>query len=619
MTVTNRKRPYHAEEVSTINEPGVQTECDGCLTDLTHSIRIKCVDPVCIVGDGVDLCPNCFCSGKEFGRHKRGHPYRVEELHSYPIFTEDWGADEELLLIEGIAQQGLGNWQAIAEHVGTRTKEEVEEHYNSVYIDSPNWPRPHVDLSFDIDPTEFQERKRRRISNMTVAPPLQKVAPTSAPGVHEVATFLPGRLEFEHEIDNEAEDLIRNLEFGLCMEWGGDSIPEDEDDHDYKTRMRWKEEQREKDHDQDMVFATPIGLVNGTIHSNGNGVAVNGLNGTANGFVKKDKEVKEKDTPAPDDNGDGIEEESEENMPPIPFETQVSLEFKLTLIEMYMQRIAKRREAKALMFDRGFWNIRRYLQAAEKKRPKEEKDIVHRLRPFARLQTAEDYEVFCTDILYEAMLRKRIAELQQYRKLGLTTAADIKKWEDDLYKRTQAKANMSRDHSSSERLQQLRAASARQTLGGPDASRRNSGVDLDRNKSVDQASATGPSGRRPPAPLNLANSPSLHLLTPAEQTLCSTLRILPKPYLVIKETLVREYARRGGKLRRREARDLVKIDVNKTSRVWDFLVQAGYLRIGVDQSQQQQLPQPLSQSQPQQQPTPQQPSAPSISGGTSSG
>jgi transcriptional adapter 2-alpha len=54
---------------------------------------------------------------------------------------------------------------------------------------------------------------------------------------------------------------------------------------------------------------------------------------------------------------------------------------------------------------------------------------------------------------------------------------------------------------------------------------------------------------------------------------------MPKAYLVIKETLVREYARRGGKLRRREARDLVKIDVNKTSIVWDFLVQAGFLKI----------------------------------------
>ncbi|KAG1888998.1 uncharacterized protein F5891DRAFT_962068, partial [Suillus fuscotomentosus] len=49
--------------------------------------------------------------------------------------------------------------------------------------------------------------------------------------------------------------------------------------------------------------------------------------------------------------------------------------------------------------------------------------------------------------------------------------------------------------------------------------------------------------------------------------LCSQLRILPKPYLVIKETFVREYACRGGKLRRREARDPVKIDVNKASRV----------------------------------------------------
>jgi transcriptional adapter 2-alpha len=96
--------------------------------------------------------------------------------------------------------------------------------------------------------------------------------------------------------------------------------------------------------------------------------------------------------------------------------------------------------------------------------------------------------------------------------------------------------------------------------------------------------------------------------------------------LVIKETLVREYARRGGKLRRREARDLVKIDVNKTSRVWDFLVQAGYLRIGVDQSQQQQQqPSQLQQqsqlqpqTQPSQQPTPQQLPAPSLPGGTSS-
>ena len=48
----------------------------------------------------------------------------------------------ELLLIEGISLKGLGNWKAIAEHVGTRTQEEVEEHYNVVYINSRDWPLP---------------------------------------------------------------------------------------------------------------------------------------------------------------------------------------------------------------------------------------------------------------------------------------------------------------------------------------------------------------------------------------------------------------------------------------------------------------------------------------------
>lgn len=39
------------------------------------------------------------------------------------------------------------------------------------------------------------------------------------------------------------------------------------------------------------------------------------------------------------------------------------------------------------------------MQAAEKKRPREEREFVHRLRPFARLQTAEDYEAFAADML----------------------------------------------------------------------------------------------------------------------------------------------------------------------------------------------------------------------------
>ena len=92
------------------------------------------------------------------------------------------------------------------------------------------------------------------------------------------------------------------------------------------------------------------------------------------------------------------------------------------------------------------------MQASDKKRSREDRDIVHRLRPFAKLQTAADYEVFAADVLCkcdmissllyvptvfsdEALLRQRIQELQQYRRLGLVTAADIDKYKLDLQKR----------------------------------------------------------------------------------------------------------------------------------------------------------------------------------------
>ncbi|KAJ7273458.1 hypothetical protein B0H12DRAFT_1089482 [Mycena haematopus] len=578
MTVTHRKPPLQPDEITSASEPGVQFECDSCACDLTHTIRIKCADPACQSEDGVDICPPCFCAGKEFGNHLRSHPYRVIEFNSYPIFSADWGADEELLLLKGIASHGLGNWKKIAEHVGTQTKDEVEKHYNAVYVDSPDWPLPPMDLKFDIAPEQFQEAKRRRITEMNampIAPP--KAAPTSAPGIHEIATFLPGRLEFEHELDNEAEDLVKDLEFGVCLEFGGDQIPEDENDPDVKARIRWEEDKKNgivpgstvviPERKMSHKGKGPIPVVNGTSNAPANGVRLNGDVAAHSKPSSQSEDVVMGNT-----NGTGTVDEEEEVTQLPPIETQHSLTFKLTLLEMYFQRVEKRLESKALMFDRGLLEYKK-IQAAEKKRPKEEKDIIHRLRPFARLQTAEDYESFSADILYEAMLRKKIQDLQQYRRLGLSTAADIDKYINDVAKRTQVKINP-REYSLSEKKGRQSLDRSSQAPEGRKSH--------DREMTPKLADITAPTNARKRAPLNLANSPSLHLLTPVEQTLCSQLRILPKPYLVVKETLVREYARRGGKLRRREARDLVKIDVNKTSRVWDFLAQAGFLQINAE-------------------------------------
>lgn len=70
------------------------------------------------------------------------------------------------------------------------------------------------------------------------------------------------------------------------------------------------------------------------------------------------------------------------------------------------------------------------------------------------------------------------------------------------------------------------------------------------------------------------------LLAPSECQLCKTLKIYPKAYLAIKETILREYAVKG-RLRMCQARKLLKIDVNKTSRIYSFFVEMGWIKIPI--------------------------------------
>jgi transcriptional adapter 2-alpha len=37
---------------------------------------------------------------------------------------------------------GMGNWEQISEHIGTKTRVEVADHYESVYVNSDSWPLP---------------------------------------------------------------------------------------------------------------------------------------------------------------------------------------------------------------------------------------------------------------------------------------------------------------------------------------------------------------------------------------------------------------------------------------------------------------------------------------------
>lgn len=222
-----------------------------------------------------------------------------------------------------------------------------------------------MDVSFDIPPSEFQARKKRRIESLTSAVAatsvIPKPPPTSAPGVHEIATYLPGRLEFEHELDNEAEDMVKDLEFGVVMDYGGDELPQDENDNDIKARKRWEETRSGrvtgKRKRNESLGPIPSPLSNGKPMVNG----VNG-HGLANGYVKAKLNSEEGDTRDGSGAVTGAEGESateDTTAPLLPIETPESIRFKLSLLDMYHQRVAKRHEAKHFIFERGLLDYKK--------------------------------------------------------------------------------------------------------------------------------------------------------------------------------------------------------------------------------------------------------------------
>jgi transcriptional adapter 2-alpha len=68
-----------------------------------------------------------------------------------------------------------------------------------------------------------------------------------------------------------------------------------------------------------------------------------------------------------------------------------------------------------------------------------------------------------------------------------------------------------------------------------------------------------------PLNLNNENATDLHLLTLEEQQLCSVLRIMPKPYLVMKEHILKEAQKSGGSLKKKVAREICRVCLTNLS------------------------------------------------------
>lgn len=188
--------------------------------------------------------------------------------------------------------------------------------------------------------------------------------------------------------------------------------------------------------------------------------------------------------------------------------------------------------------------------------------------------------------LDEITLRKRISELQEYRRNGITTLAAASQYDHLKSSRQSAKQASYRDSISLSFDRGARTSTTNQPGGGLGTPNSSSNITF---------TSSSTSTKKPPLPpLTLATSNSLHLLTPLERQLCSTLRMLPRPYLFLKQTLLREYVRietlgKGRKMNQEDARKAVRRSDEesgregmgewgeKVERVWEFLKTSGGL------------------------------------------
>lgn len=248
-----------------------------------------------------------------------------------------------------------------------------------------------------------------------------------------------------------------------------------------------------------------------------------------------------------------------------PQDTLLDQNLKIAAVEIYLSRVKERCYRKRIVRDYGLINIRKS-ELCEHSLSKVEKDFRDRTKPFARLQTPEDHEKFIQSLLLESYLQQEIRELQHYREAGLTLKDSAKLYQMSRQERLKYKGkgsmlndilNLLEDKAACQSWLQRQALSQTTTVVAP---------------------FSLPSlGRKPASRLDISGTPGVEKLNDEEKELCSSLRLLPHAYLSYREILMKE-SKSLGSLRLAQARTLIKIDVNKTRKLYDFCVKQEWIK-----------------------------------------
>lgn len=316
----------------------------------------------------------------------------------------------------------------------------------------------------------------------------------------------------------------------------------------------------------------------------------------------------------------------------IPGEPQQDKELKLKVLSIYNARLDEREKRKHFVLSRRLYDYRA-IQAEEQKLPSDERDLVHRMRLFERFHTPEEHKQFIADLLKAKRLRKEIAKLQMYRRLGIRTLAEAELYELEKARRSfhktalQQKEAEATKRSDAAGLSQSEATSIEtETVSSSlwkkyrttdrkirRSLNRGSNVDVDAMEGIEPTASE--SGDRPDTNESqameleqstteadneqkidandvstdkkdtgegdsLSKMPGYNLLTRKEAGLCRKLSLSPMEYQEIKTAIIQESLAQGlldKEIPASSRRSIVQIDVQRRGDVIDFMIRAGWV------------------------------------------
>jgi transcriptional adapter 2-alpha len=230
---------------------------------------------------------------------------------------------------------------------------------------------------------------------------------------------------------------------------------------------------------------------------------------------------------------------------------------KLRQVAIYNARLDERARRRAFCLQRGLLNVKR-LQAMERRRAPEERELAAHCRWAARLQPQHSHDALMEGLACEARLRARVEELQEWRRSGVTLLAEGEAFEAERRRRAaDAVRKRSVEQQATAEAAARAGASRAVRLLGREAAGGVAGAsavpplapprELARlHTALSGALLSGPpvaphgSWRRPRGtPLEIAGLPGLELLSTRERELCAQSCIVPITFLATKAALCR--------------------------------------------------------------------------------